>query len=372
MKITRPEEDKPRQYSKDMVDRDGDFQRLMEQLAPGWSVSVDRVMPRWCDGHLAFLRCNPDEPISIEMIKELFGGRMLTVVVRDDAGVYRGSRTLKFPGPPRDGEGNELTPPRSESADPPAQNNFVGEQLAAMGKMFDTMLTNQRAQTTDLIAMMEKRIDSIEKSAATAVAAAAAPVEYEPEPQQNPLDNIRQLAETMRELEGLRSEMSARNPEAGSQDAGIMDTMVKEFFSLQLEKEKAKIQGMKNKNSGSPPPPLPERTRAAAPPAAPPVAAAPAAPQTERKDGNEERTPDAPENPRVHDLTDEELAIIVHQRLKKMPPEKMNAIFSIFAGQYDLVDDDGNIEPGDAPPDEYPDENGDDSGGNGHDDLRAT
>lgn len=331
----------------DPQDRDGEFMNLMSQLGLGWTLAIDRILPKWCDGRLETITVNPEEPISIEMIRELYGGRMLHITVRDDLGKYRGHRSLKFPDPPRDGEGRPVLMPPPESAQPAAQNNAnVVGPMEAMGKIFETVLKSQKEQNAQMIGLLEKRLESVERKAE-----AAANIEYESEPQQNPLDNIKQLAETMRELETLRSDMVARNPEAGPAETSVIDTMVKEFFNLQIEKEKAKLSAMK-KQQKEPAPDLPQRN-----------ATKPAAP-TQQPDAS---TP--PERVSAAHLTNDELAIAVHQRMQKMDQAELNRVMSIFMGQYNLADENGNLDDIDQIDqiDEQPEEKN--SGGNGKDQL---
>jgi hypothetical protein len=327
----------------DFWDDEGDFLNILGDCAPGWTVSVKRLTPKWCAGHLDTMDVTPESPMSVELLKELFGGRKLVITIRDENGIFRGQRRVEFPDPPRNGEGQiEIDPEEKKAAAAAAATATAGNasQFSAISEMFKTVLESQNKQSAQMIQMLNARLESVERKA-EAAAKDAQNVEYEePPPEPSTLERIRELAETMESIDALKSKIAptAQPGAEGAGEAGLLDGLVKEFFTMQLEKEKAKIQNStgsgKTSRAPGPAPDLPQRN-------APPAQAAP-----------------PPVNGQsIHDLSDEDLAIIVHQRLKNMDPEKLSRVMSIFSGEYDLIDPDtGEIEDGNAEPAELDEE----------------
>ncbi len=97
-----------------------DLDTLLAELGGGIRLTVHRLEPLWCDGYLGTIEVDEDDTISMENLRELFGGRKLKCKVIDDKGNIVAVRTAKFPDAPRK-DGIELKQP-----DPNAENKKGG------------------------------------------------------------------------------------------------------------------------------------------------------------------------------------------------------------------------------------------------------
>ena len=76
-----------------------DIERVMSQLGEGFKLAVIRKEPVWCDGTLITEEIDPNEPISIENIRQRWGGRRLQLKILNPDGSYLKSTTVSFPDP---------------------------------------------------------------------------------------------------------------------------------------------------------------------------------------------------------------------------------------------------------------------------------
>lgn len=110
---------------------------VLGEISAGWKISIQRMQPGWCRGHLETIQIADDEkaPIGLDYLQEQWGGDVLRVQAKDAKGKVRASvdvPLLSFP-PKRWGELLVHPSKRSEQAQVPAQqqNQTLGniEQL---------------------------------------------------------------------------------------------------------------------------------------------------------------------------------------------------------------------------------------------------
>lgn len=86
---------------------DDQFDALAEglaQLSPNWKVSIQRVQPAWCKGHLETIDIyDPsDHGIDMDYLIRKWGGRKLWIRILNEKGQYKSSGTINlFSFPPR-------------------------------------------------------------------------------------------------------------------------------------------------------------------------------------------------------------------------------------------------------------------------------
>jgi len=274
------------------VDKERKFWTALADAGSGWTLEIERLLPRFCEGHLTTIEVRPEEVIDKEYIRDLCGGKRLMATLRNARGAYVGRYRFTFPDPPRDGDGNIMQNPESQ------QNPTFGPG-AVMG-VFTEFIRSQNAQFQETLNFFQKRVDQIERKSASPTAIQSVPVIE----QKSSLEQLRELGQTMREMEELREDLGWTEHGSGEED--VFKQTMNDFFKMLMQKEKMKLEKMQNKQSVSVKiPELPER-----------------------------KTTES-ENLTIDKISDEELAIQLHKRVESMDPEQLNRVMSIFMGQYE-------------------------------------
>jgi len=271
------------------VDKERKFWAALADAGSGWTLEIERLLPRFCEGHLTTIEVRPEEVIDKEYIRDLCGGKRLMATLRNARGAYVGRYRFTFPDPPRDGDGNIMQNPESQ------QNPTFGPG-AVMG-VFTEFIRSQNAQFQETLSFFQKRVDQIERKSAPTTAIQSVPVIE----QKSSLEQLRELAQTMREMEELRADLGWVD-QSGQGEVDFLKKTMSDFFQLHLQKEKLKLEKMQNQQPVKIPE-LPDR-------------------KTES------------ENLTIDKISDEELAIQLHKRVESMDPEQLNRVMSIFMGQY--------------------------------------
>jgi len=307
----------------DQSENEGRFQKALSQCGHGYRLQIKRMKPTWCDGLCDTWELDPNEILDLETIREEIGGRTLKLVIVNETGAFQASRTIKFPDPPRK-EGKTLV---RQDDDGPTASAAPTKEIVAM------LLDAQKANTEILRGIMDSRLAALEARAT------AAPISVAPhEPRiTDPMKQIRESIATIKQLEELRTGLGLGGA-AAPKEPSLYEKMIEEFFNLQLEKEKNKMQALtaKAREAAKPPPDLPERKREGGngkQPAAAPAAAPADKPATPAGLQGAKANLD-----QIDDLT---LAAILAERYKAMTPEKKEEALSVFMGQYEWAEDDG-------------------------------
>ncbi|MBN2256879.1 MAG: hypothetical protein JW704_03525 [Anaerolineaceae bacterium] len=207
-----------------------DLDQMLSELGSGIKVTVTRKEPRWCDGYLDTIELDDEDRLSIEDLREMFGGRKLLIKVHAEDGKILARRTVKFPDPPRH-EGRVLKPDDDESG----KNDFQQSAL------FKLMFEQQQANSQMMLNFMKEQSDMFRKMAAER--SAPAPVEY------HSADNgIERSLELIDMIEEIRDRLK------GDDDSNPMVTkmlsMAENYFGHMIQNQ--------SKQPQSAPPPLPE------------------------------------------------------------------------------------------------------------------
>jgi len=293
-----------------------DLDKVLKEVGSGFKAVIKRIEPSWCDGHIDTIELDPDEPISMETLRQEYGGRKLQIVIQKPDGDYVTARTVKFPDPPRR-EGRVLNRYEEEGSRP--QSTAAPNMLGEMKSIFELMLNSQERQMTGLTTAMEKRLDSLERGSGQGLGSAGP---------MKPTDHVKQSLAMIKQIEDLKSEMGFNKAPDQEQENSVTRAIDK-FTDLMIEKEQAKIKASIEAQSK-------QQTSPALP------AASTYTPPAEAQ-SNEPATPaDAART--IEGLSDIELAAHVKNRLEKMDPEDREKAFSSFADLFDLEEEEEDDE----------------------------
>jgi hypothetical protein len=67
-------------------DQEAAIDSLMDQIQPGFRLTVYRVSPAWCDGYLEEYEIDPNTPIDLAYLASTWGGDVLRIKLRDQKG----------------------------------------------------------------------------------------------------------------------------------------------------------------------------------------------------------------------------------------------------------------------------------------------
>lgn len=210
-----------------------DIETIFEELGENCKIMIDRKEPEWCAGHMKTVYFNPDETISLDWIQKRFGGEKYQIKLfgpktSQYKNGYRAARTVTIFGPPKDGDGNEIT--KGPDGKAVRLNELAGaieRHNQKMGILKDpapapapapaspsplqsdslvqTLITTQGDQNKVMMQMMSDRVKSLEEMLYR-------DRQQNPAsggPATSPLDQVRQTAETIGMLETIRESLGA-------------------------------------------------------------------------------------------------------------------------------------------------------------------
>lgn len=232
----------------------------------GFQVSIVRTAPVWCAGYLTTLPL--DHGITLNEIRESYGGRRFQLRIQTDQGRYVAMRTVLISDVPRD-NGKPITNlERSDDAPRPNPAPAPSNELASVLR---DLLAAQTAAAERQSQMIERLLSA--KPVAQAQAAIA-----------NPLEQIQQLGDliaAVRELSPAATVAEAASGGDGGGEAVMMklaEKLISKFGSGGGERREAPRRALPPGPPRRPPMIIKAPRPPAIAPAAPPRAPAPAAP----------------------------------------------------------------------------------------------
>jgi hypothetical protein len=102
---------------------DGEMEAFLGDIgcAPRYKISITRVEPKWCAGHLGTIDVECREDISLDGIRDEFGGGLFYFKIRDGHGTYLGHRHARIDGRPLL-HGRPIPPSQIAAAETPREN----------------------------------------------------------------------------------------------------------------------------------------------------------------------------------------------------------------------------------------------------------
>ena len=257
-----------------------DIERVMSQLGEGFKLAVIRKEPVWCDGTLITEEIDPNEPISIENIRQRWGGRRLQLKILNPDGSYLKSTTVSFPDPPKK-EGVEMVV--GPDGMPTTKNKLEENQTAQAAQggqlaqappsdmqttLLQTLIQAQATQNSSMQSMLVERVNHLEgllEKRTDQPQLGAGPYQEPPKA----FDSLRDTIKMIKEMEQLRALVGAAQGAQTIEDENIWTGTVGKIVDLMLEKERATIatnQAQALAASNVPPlPPPPNQQQAQAP-----------------------------------------------------------------------------------------------------------
>lgn len=209
--------------------KDVDLDQMLSELGGGVKVTVTRTEPRWCDGYLDTLELDDEDRLSLEDIREMFGGRKLLIKVHAEDGKILARRTVKFPEPPRH-DGRVIKRDDEETAK-------TGNEQSALLKL---LLEQQQANSQMMLNFMKEQSDIFRKM----IAERSVPPPVESQRPDNGIERSLELIDT---IEEIRDRLKGDD---GNPVVSQMLSMAENYFGHIIQNQ--------SKQATNSPPPLPE------------------------------------------------------------------------------------------------------------------
>jgi hypothetical protein len=274
-----------------------DLEQLLAELGGGIRMTIHRLEPLWCDGYLGTLEVSDDDAISLDNLRELFGGRKLKCKILDDKGKIIAVRTAKFPDPPRE-DGRVLKQPDSNKED---ESGGGGNSLLALFMKSQEAMSKTQAQHQKAISDMSQKqnetiqnilMDRIKENSDHGSNGSGS---------KTPQESLKEAAELVEFLEGLRSRIKGDEETANPVTSDLMD-MAKTFFEFKLDQEKSKFEQQIKQQQSESARTLPDR----------------------------EKKKSAESKPAAEQISDEDLLTEAVSRFHEMPTAKQRVVAEMF------------------------------------------
>lgn len=248
--------------------QDLDLAGIFSELGDNCKIAIARMEPEWCAGHVRTVHFDPKEPISMDWIQKKFGGEKLQVRLYGPKSAtnksgYLTARTIDIMGPPRDGNGVEMTQgpdgkavkvpelemaierynqklgidrKNAQAVEPPAIQNTPDMTL------FQVLIESQSAQHATMLQMMGQRVQTLEDLLYKQHA-------VQQGPPINAVDQLKSTMETFTMMDKMRGKLAS--PE--SEDSDSLMPMIGQIVQGFMAKNTA--QNMQQRPSGRLKPP---------------------------------------------------------------------------------------------------------------------
>lgn len=235
--------------------KDVDLDVMLSEMGGGIKLTIKRVEPRWCDGYLDTIEVDTDDVVSMEDLRETYGGRKLSVRVHDQGGKIVATRIIKFPDPPRK-DGIELRPPK------PAENASEGGKHQEA--LITALINAQQQNTKQMIEFAEKQAGSMKDLTEARLRDIKSLSTTQPQSSSG-LDSLKESMQLVESIEGLRDRLKDSGNDSTTKEQDIpplqqkMLDMAEQFFTFKLEQEQQKIKHQLDQPKLDEIPDLPER-----------------------------------------------------------------------------------------------------------------
>ena len=281
--------------------KDVDLDTILGQLGSGIKITIHRDEPRWCDGYLDTLNVDGDEPISLEDIRDMYGGRKLTVKVVGADGKIVARRTVKFPDEPKKDGVVVKNPsePNKDDSELKSLTAMLVENQKAMAQMqaenAKTMLAMAQQHNETFQRMLQDRIKDFRGNGSGSGNGNG----------NSDGDRLSSVLSSLESIEAVRDRLKGEDP-----NTNVMNAAVPQILGMaEMALEKYLDNKMQQTQAGS---------QAGSQPSARPLPS--------KKVSSTGQSAD--------DLSDEQFILQAIQRVKNMPDEKRNQITNLISQEF--------------------------------------
>jgi len=279
-------------FNQDHIEKE-DLENIFSTVPAGYAIQVHRDEPEWCKGYCGKIFVSSDEPINLDMLKNKYGGTVLTLRFVNAQSKFKGSKRIIFPDPPkRDGrvirEGDLLGNGESKPDNPhPGSGGFIppgmppqlAAQLAAFYAGYPIQQQQDRRdpleamQATQIMNMMNAQMQSqqelmkqnmnhmreMERIRRDSEEERDRRRRQYDKDRPEPMGGLQNTISIIRELNGIKGELGATDTTAEiiSHSAPIVQDAIAELIDLQ----KMKIQAEMARSARGAPPLPPRNTQ---------------------------------------------------------------------------------------------------------------
>jgi hypothetical protein len=229
-----------------------DLETLVSELEGGFKVTILRKEPPWAEEALGTVDFSPGESISIDWVRNRYGGGVYSLRIKQPDGKHKMHRTVKINERPKNRYGIEIYPgpdgvplTKEELQKAPAEKPGIDPMVT----VFKEMMLAQAEHAKTVQENLMKRIESLEKNANRQATPAPAPV-----PLFDPQQQIRTTLETMRMMEELKESVRGNEAKAEEENPMLSKIMEKMIDRLTQDAPQPSPQPQQHKA-----PPLPPR-----------------------------------------------------------------------------------------------------------------
>ena len=213
--------DNPTMSQRD-YDQEAAIDSLMDQIQPGFRLTVYRVSPAWCDGYLEEYEIDPNTPIDLAYLASTWGGDVLRIKLRDQKGKIRGGATLNFKSYPPKFRGVPITP---DSVDMMYhRGNYPGFKSTEQKQDIERVQTiqNQQASPANVLSDMLQVLQKTRKEDLGIVRTLLDGAEKVPK---NPFEQMMEAAHMYKEMSKIFGTGEAAMVAPASDDSQLFGTI---------------------------------------------------------------------------------------------------------------------------------------------------
>lgn len=286
-------------------------EKMMQEIRPGYRLSIHRVRPSWCSGFLERIDCTEEDPVDLDYLVNEWGGEVLRLRLCDDTGTYkRGSDLVLRSYPPRFQGQIIHREDRFAEQTGKRQNPDPGPQTIPLPQ------PSQQLDIVGILGLLQKTRKEDLTTLRALLGTATPPTPAIPESRSS-LDDLLEFAEKWKQLQKL---FGTEQPVPVSDDAGLLGS-VSEIVKA-----------------------LSSQSKSAPNPAAAGRVVSPRAPNKPRAPRESSQDSDVGISDQISQLSVDKFSDLLLTSLAKMPEDRRAVVIQRFAAQAGLVVDD---EPGD-------------------------
>jgi len=135
------------------------IENMLAEVGQGWKVSLTRIRPTWCAGWVETLDHDPESPISLEYIRDMWGGQTFRVRLLDEVGNYKAQTQITIAEEPRK-NGKRIKHPEEIEAEKTAMALRLAQpqqDTTVLAKMLEIMNANNQGSMALLVESLREQ-----------------------------------------------------------------------------------------------------------------------------------------------------------------------------------------------------------------------